>query len=242
MDYIEIDGVKYKVDPNDSSKPLLDENGEKVLYEEPKPQDPPKPNPTPTPALPKWSEDMSEEDLDKLAEDDPALAKMIRENRKLKEDAEAREAEAAEEHRKQLEKNGEFKQLADEADAERKEAVREKNEAVALLDKYKSTVSMIRDKMFEQIPQEKQSLVPQGSARKQIEYILANAKHLGVSVIAKGSNVPKNNEEPPLDDEQKDRKRFQELLDKDELTRSESTEMSELSTKIKGYDAARNSS
>ncbi|MAZ65274.1 MAG: hypothetical protein CMG51_02985, partial [Candidatus Marinimicrobia bacterium] len=77
---------------------------------------------------------------------------------------------------------------------------------------------------------------------KQIEYILANAKHLGVSVIAKGSNVPKNNEEPPLDDEQKDRKRFQELLDKDELTRSESTEMSELSTKIKGYDAARNSS
>lgn len=231
MKYIEIDGVKYQVDPNDPSKPLIGDNGEKVLFVE---SEPPAPTP-PVDTPPKWSEDMSDEDLEALAKTDPALARLIREKRKLAEDADAAAQAAAEDHRKQLEKNGEFQQLAKEADDDRKEAVRKMNENNAILDKYKSTVSMIRDKMFEQIPAEKQSLVPTGSARKQIEYILANAKHLGVSVISKGSQVPKNDDKPPVDDEQKDRTRFQELLDKDQLTPSESREMSELSTKIKGY-------
>lgn len=238
MKYIEIDGVKYKVDPNEPTKPLLDSDGNKVLYEEEKPPTPPEPpKPPANDPPPKWSEDMSDEDLEKLAKSDPALARLIREKRKLKEEADAAAEKAAEDHRKQLEKNGEFQQLAKEADDERKEALRKLSENNAILDKYKATVSMIRDKMFDQIPQEKQSLVPTGSARKQIEYILANAKHLGVSVIAKGSNVPKNGDEPPIDDEAKDRKEFQELLDKDQLTRTETIRMSELSSKIKGYDA-----
>lgn len=230
MKYIEIDGVRYKVDPNDSTKPLM-VDGQMVKYEEEAPEPIP---PTTTPV--KVHDNMSDDEIEALAKTDPALARILRDNKRLKEDKVKAEADAAQARKAEMEKNGEFQKLAEEAERDRDKAISEKNEALAMLEKYKTTVNTIRDNMMSQIAPEKQSLVPEGSARKQIEYILANAQHLGVSIIAKGSPVPKNTDEPK-DDEGRDRKRFAELMEKDNLTRNEQNELNDLSKKIKSYDA-----
>ena len=239
MKYIEIDGVKYQVDPNDPTK-ALEVDGEKVLYVEeapvdpPKPVDPPAPNPSPVDY-----DKLTDEEITEMAKTDPALAKMIRDNRKLKEDATEAERLAEEERKETLRKNGEFQTLANEADADREKMRGEKAESDALLDKYKGTVGEILGDMMSQIPDDKKSLIPKGSPRKQIEYIKENAKFLGVSVIKKGSHVPKNEEEPDLNDEGKLRKEFQELIDKETLSPTETKRMNELSGLLKAFNNER---
>ena len=235
MKYIEIDGIKYQIDPNDPTK-ALEVDGVKVLYVEEPVEVPPV---VPAPVVPKVSENMTDEQIEELAKSDPALAKILRENKALRTTAEATASQAEADKKAEMEKNGQFQELAAQADREKDIAVQKQKEAEALLEKYKTTVNTIKDNMMSQIAADKQSLVPEGSAGKQIEYILANSKHLGVSITSKGSPVPKN-EDAPIDDEGTDRKRFDELFEKDDLTRQEQAELNELSRKVKAYDTAKN--
>lgn len=231
MKYIVIDGKKYKIDPNDESKPLMGTDGNPIPYEE---EEVP-----PTPPKPKASDydTMTDEDIAELAKTDPALARLIREKKDLQEQAAERERKAAEERDEQLRKNGEWQKLAEEAEERRKKAEKDRDEATAVLDKYKGTVNTIRDEMLGQIPEDKRGLIPEGSARTQIDYIRKNAKFLGVSLVNKGGNVPPNTDEPPLDEEGKLQKEFGELLAKDNLTHREQERMGEVSRLLKEIKA-----
>ena len=214
-----IDGVKYKVDPQDNSKALLDSEGKPIPYVEPTPS--PAPNP-------------SKKSLDDLAKEDPDVARLVAENKRLAEEQTERERKAEAERTEQLRKNGEFQKLADEAETRASNLKEKLSEANAIIDKYKGTVNEIRDEMVAQIPDDKKSLVPDGSAKSQIEYIRKNAKFLGVSLLTKmGSDVPPNKETPPLDEESKLRKEFHDLMAKGSLTQTEQNRLTELSKLLK---------
>ncbi len=227
--YIEIDGVKYVIDPEDESKALLNDKGEKTVFiEETPPADPPQDPPVEPPI--KGS-------LEERAKDDPELARLLKEKADADEKVRLANEKSEEDRKEQLRKNGEFQQLATEADEKRKEAEGKATEASYVLDKYKKTVEELRDAMVEQIQEDKRSLIPDGNARKQIDYIQKNAKFLGVSVVNKGGNVPNNEDKPPLDEEAKLNKEFTELLAKEELTQTEKDRISELSRLIKEIKA-----
>lgn len=217
MKYIVIDGKKYKIDPQDSSKALLDAEGNMIPYVEDAPPSDPKPN------THEW----------KMA-NDPEYARIWNRNQELEEERRKDEERAEEERREALRKNGEFQKLADEEVVKRKKAEKDRDEDRAVLEKYKGTVNAIRDDMLEQIPEDKRGLIPEGSARTQIDYIRKNAKFLGVSLLEKkGSGVPPNEEKPPLDEEGRLTEEFSALAKKENLTPSEQTRMSELSKLIK---------
>lgn len=225
MEYIEINGVKYKVNSEDKTKPLLDAEGNKVLYEEPEP---------PTPLAP------GKKTLEELAKEDPEIARLLSENKRLAEDQAERDRKAEAERKAQLEKNGEFQKLAEEAEQRAANAKQKLDEANAIIDKYKGTINELRDEMMAQIPEDKKSLVPEGSAKSQIEYIRKNVSYFGVSLLAKkGSEVPPNKDEPPIDEETKLTKEFRELMDKTNLTLTESARLTELSTLLKKLRAGK---
>jgi hypothetical protein len=216
MKYIEIDGKKYKVDPNDSTKALLGADGLPVPYVEEAPAPAPKPH-----------------DHEFKMANDPEYARIYNRNLELEEEARKKAEKDEEERRESLRKNGEFQKLAEEETAKRKAAETAKAEAESVLEKYKGTVNEIRDEMLEQIPEDKRTLIPQGSARVQIDYIRKNAKFLGVSLVNKGGDVPPNTDTPPLDEEGKLQKEYADLLKKENLTFKEKERMSELARLIK---------
>lgn len=216
MKYIEIDGKKYKVDPQDSTKALLDADGNPVPYVEETPPGDPKPH------THEW----------KMA-NDPEYARIYNRNQELEEEARRKAEKEEEERQESLRKNGEFQKLAEEEAAKRKKAEEKQREAEAVLDKYKGTVTELRDEMLAQIPEDKRGLIPEGSARTQIDYIRKNAKFLGVSIVNKGAPIPNNGDQPPLDEEGKLQKEFNELVAKENLTPKEQDRMSELSRLLK---------
>ena len=223
--FIEIEGIKYQVDPEDETKALVDDKGEKVLYEEPVDPEPPKDD---KPVEPPKSDDS----------DDPEKLKMQEEIDRLNRENDERETKAKQDKADALEKQGEYKKLYTESKAELDKVRGELAKAKELGEKDKALLKELLSQMMSQIQPEKQSLVPQGSGyREGIKYIMVNHKHLGVSLVTKGGKVPKNDETPT--DEQKlvdDKKRFQELHEKAKtgtgLTPQEQREMSELSRKI----------
>jgi len=216
MKYIVIDGKKFKVDPADSTKALLDDAGNPVPYEEEVPPVPP-----------------SNKTLEELAKTDPEVARLLKEKKDLEDEKAERERIAEEERQEALKKNGEFQKLAEEQTEKAKTYKKELDETVAVLGKYKSTVNEIRDEMLNQIPEDKKGLVPEDSAKNQIDYIRKNAKFLGVSLLVpnKGGDVPPNEDTPPLDEEGKLQKEFSELMRKEThlLTSSEKARLTEVS-------------
>ena len=224
--FIEIDGVKYKIDPTDETKALLDDKGEKIPYVEKSQVDPPK-----DPVDPPKPTDQS---LEELAKTNPEVARMLQEKKQLEDDKQKKDIEAEKERKEQLEKNGEFQVLAKEADERATKSEAEQAKQKAVLELQNDAFKKLRDGMVEQIPEDKKSLIPEVSARKQIDYIQANAKHLGVSILNKGGVVPKK-DDPPLDEEGEMQKRYNEYLkmSPETMTQRDKDDMLDIGRKLK---------
>lgn len=218
MKYIVINGKKFKIDPTDESKALLDDKGEPIPYEEETDPNEPKPG----------SHEFK-------MKNDPEYARIFLRNQELEDEARKKAEKDEEERQENLRKNGEFQKLAEENGEKARVLSGKLTETNAILDKYKGTLEEIRDEMLEQIPEDKRSLVPNDSAKNQIDYIRKNAQFLGVSLIPtkKGSDVPPNKDTPPLDEEGKLQKEYNEIMAKDNLTRTEQNRLTELAKLLK---------
>lgn len=221
-DFIVIDGVKYKVDPNDKTKPLLDDKGEKVLYVEDK----------------KGGEkvDLSKFSLEELKKANPDVAKALLEAEQIKADKAKADAEKEEAERKAKADQGKWQELAEEETKKRKEAEAQSAKDKDILDKYKGTVNGILEETLKSIPEDKRGLIPSDySPRKKLEYINSNAKTLGITIGGvKGGAIPPHEVDVNLDDESKAQKEYDELLKKGSArTPIENDQMLALAKKIK---------
>lgn len=214
MKYIVIDGVKYVIDPNDSTKALLDANGEMVKYVEEVP-----------PA------DVNSHEY--KMKNDPEYARIIARNQQLEDEKRLADEAKQKEHDENLKKNGEWQKLAEEAETRRLAAEERARESEAVLGKYKGTLNSLVDDMIAQVPEDKRSLIPDGNAHKKVEYLKKNAKFLGISLMNSGSGVPPNDGTPPLDEEGKLQKEFSDLVKKENLTHTEKQRMSDVSRLLK---------
>ena len=227
--FIEIEGTKYQVDPEDNTKPLVDENGDKVLYKE---------EPEPPTEPPKDDDPVDPPKDDKGS--DPEKLKLQEEVKRLNAQNEERERKAEQEKREALEKQGQFEQLYKDGQAELEKVRGELTKERELNDKNKELLKEVLDEMIAQIAPDKQTLIPEGSLRQRIKYIKSNHKHLGVNLFKKGEKIP-DNDQPPTDEQKKiaDKKRFQELQDKarggEKLSFAEDDEMARLGKLIKTY-------
>lgn len=219
--YIVIDGVKYQIDPNDSTKALLGADGKPVLYVEPK-----------EPEV-----DLSKVSLEDLKKANPDVAKALQEA----EDIKAKQAQAAKEKeeadRKAKEESGKWQDIADEERKKREALEGEHKKTQELLDKHQATINGILENTIKGIPEEKRGLIPSDySPRKKLEYITNNASVLGINMSPsnKGGSVPPNDKDINLDEESKVTKEYDELLKKGKnRTMMETNKMMDLAKKIK---------
>jgi len=223
MIIIEKDGNRYVADKDGK---VLEEDGKPVVYDPAKHKD--------------ADPDFSGLDLETLSKSNPHVARMLQE--KTEADKKAKELADAEEARKQKEaqEKGEFQKLYEEAEAKRKEVEGNLKGLKEGLEKRDETINLVLKQALEQIPKEKQSLIPAeyGPAKK-LEYILANAAALGAeTVLKKGSEVPKN-DKAPVGDEATLVAEIEELMKKQGRTRTEDTLLCEKSKKLKELRAAK---
>lgn len=222
--FIIIDGVKYAIDPNDSTKALLDADGKQVLYVEPEADD-------------KNKVDLSKVSLEDLKKANPDVAKALQEMEDLKTKNAKAEADKAEADRKALEDQGKWQDIAKTEETKRKEVEADLTKTKELLEKNQGTISTILDATLKDIPEEKRALIPADySPRRKLEYITENAKILGVNISPanKGGKIDKNDLDPNLDEESKVRKEYDDLLKKGATrTALESQQMIQLAQKIK---------
>jgi hypothetical protein len=221
--FITIDGVKYKVDPSDSTKALLDSEGKMVVFEEPAPAgDKP---------------DLSKLSLEELRKANPEAAKALQDLDDLRKANEDAQNKKQEENDKALQEQGKWQELAESNNKKRKDAEEIARKANETLGKYKDTMGTILENFMQGIPEDKKALIPQDySPRKKLEYITANATVLGanISPINKGAGIPKSEDKPDLDEEAKLSKEFDELMAKGRVrTPMETQRMMELAKKIK---------
>jgi hypothetical protein len=89
--------------------------------------------------------------------------------------------------------------------------------------------------------EDKRSLIPENvSVLNKIEYIRKNAALLGVSLIgSKGSGIPPNENDPPVNDEMKLVKEIENLMAKPNKTPQEEDLLWEKSKKLKELRAAK---
>lgn len=201
--FIIIDGVKYAIDPNDSTKALLDADGKQVLYVEPKADD--------------KKVDLSKVTLEDLKQANPDVAKALQEMEDLKASNKKAEDDKAEAERKALEDQGKWQDIAKTEEDKRKKAEADLLKANELLEKNQGTIKTILDATLKDIPEEKRALIPADySPRRKLEYITENAKILGVNISPanKGGKVDKNDDDLNLDEESKITKEYEELLKK----------------------------
>lgn len=187
--------------------------------EPPKPADPPAPTPPTPPAPP--TPDISKMSLEDLAKVNPALAEKLQGEEKAKREA--------------AEKTGEFERLYNEEKTSHETTKSEATKNKELLDKYKGTIDEILKSVVEKIPEDKRKLIPESFGNRQkLEYIQANAEWFGIgTVLNAGGKVPPNNEQPPVDEEAKLQKEYDELIAKQGRTHTDDIKLSELATKIK---------
>jgi hypothetical protein len=230
--YIEIDGKKYKVDPDDENKALLDDNGEKVPYEDEGNKD----DDDKDKNKDGKNVDLSSMSIEELKKSNPEVAKILKDKEDL--DKKIKEKETAEEeaNRKRKAEERNWKELAEEESNKRKELENKNTKAEEILGKYKSTVDGILKETLKSIPEDRRNLIPSDySARKKLEYINNNAKSLGVNIAgAKGAPIKKNDADINLDEESKISKEYNDLLKKGkERTQVESAQMLQLAKKLK---------
>lgn len=227
--YIEIDGVKYQIDPNDETKALLDDKEEKIPYVEDDDKDNDKDKD-------KDKIDLSKISLDELRKANPDIAKALKDAEDAKSALDKFNKDKEDAERKAKADQGKWQELAEEETNKRKEAEALATKSEEILNKYKSTVNGILEETIKTIPEDRRNLIPSDySARKKLEYINNNAKTLGVVIGGKkGSQVPSNDKEINLDEESKVQKDYDELLKKGkDRTQMETAQMIQLAKKLK---------
>lgn len=231
--YIEIDGVKYEIDPNDKTKALLDDKGNPIPYTEEKKEDKKEDD--------KNKVDLSKINLDELRKANPDIAKALKDAEDAKNALAKINKDNEEADRKSKADQGKWQELAEEETKKRREAESNATKFEELLNKYKSTVNGILEETVKTIPEDRRNLIPSDySARKKLEYINSNAKILGVTLGGKkGGEIPPNDKDINLDEESKVQKSYDELLAKGkDRTDIETAQMLELAKKIKEIRAA----
>lgn len=221
---IEKDGQRYV---GDKDGKILEEDGKPVVYDPNKHKD--------------KEPDFSALELEALAKGNPHVARIMQEkaeaDKKAKEAAEAEEARKAEDAKKK----GEFQKLYEETTGKLTEANNEIGKLKEIVKGNSETVDNLLKQMLEQVPKERQALIPADySAKKKLDYILANATALGVEpVLKKGTEVPKN-DNPPQGDEAKLVTEIEELQKKgSKRTPTENTLMWEKAKQLKELRAAK---
>jgi hypothetical protein len=236
MKYIIIDGVKYQLDPNDNTKALLDDKGEKVPYVEPQEtEEEKKEREEKEKKEAEGKTDLSKVSLEDLKKANPEVAKLFSSVGDMQAKLDKLAKDEEDKGRNKKKEEGKFQELFEEAETKRKEAEGRATKADEILGKYKSTVNGVLEETLKSIPAERHSLIPADfSARKKLEYINTNAKVLGVVVGGKGSPIPKNDDDINLDEESKTQKEYDELLKKGkDRTPLENKKVVELARKIK---------
>lgn len=228
-EFIEIEGEKYQVDPEDNTKPLLDDDGNKVKFEKKDDGDP---------------EDKKDKGgdktIDQLAEENPAIKALLDEVNGLRTEKTAAEKAAAKAAEEAAEKNGEWKSLAESYKTERDNLQAQLEQKETQLGKYVGSVKQILKEVMETIPADKRGLVPDNfSAREKLEYITKNAKLLGANVSKKNNGGVPPNDEAPLTDEAKLVSEIAELQKKENKTSVDHDKLFELSKKLKEIRAAK---
>ena len=230
--YIEIDGVKYQIDPNDETKALVDDKGEKVPYKE---DDDKKDNDTDKKV------DLSKISIEELKKSNPEVAKAFSQMDEITAKLQEKESKEEEAQRKQKEEQGKWQELFEEEQNKRKLAEDSANKLKVINEKYDGTIKGILEEQIKSIPEDRRSLIPSDySARKKLEYITNNAKSLGVVAGGKkGGEVPPNDKDINLDEESKVRKEYEDLLKKGkDRTSIETAQMLELAKKVKEIQKA----
>jgi len=213
--YVEIDGKKYQAD--EKGDVIKGTDGNPVPFVE----TPPAP-PAPT------------DDLAKLAETNPAVAKLLQERNdaaKALADKLAADEEAA---RKDSEKKGEWEKLAKDEEQRRKNAETLANERADMLGKYKGTTKLVLDALLAQIPEDKRGLIPTDfHDRQKLEYVIANAKYFGVSVTNAVPPVPPGEKPPQAGDLASLKAKFNELVVKKDKSPQEQAELDKVAKQLK---------
>ena len=237
--FVEIDGAKFEVDPEDATKPKVDADGKNIPFKE-----------TEAPAEETPEEKKKREDaeaeaaksgksLEELAKDNPELQKILDDKKKLEDDKKAADKLAEEAAEKAAEDSGKWKELAEERKKTAEDLQKKLEQKEDILGKYVTSTKSILKEVMATIPKEKQGLIPQNfSPREQLEYITKNAKLLGAKVSGKGGGVDANDDDTYPTEEAKVQAEMDELVKKENKTQSDHTKIFELSKKIKELRAA----
>ena len=244
-DFVEIDGVKYKQDPDNEGEALKGEDGKPVPYEEKKAGDDDKGGKKDDGDGGKKDEpkDPSKMSLDELKKLNPDVAKALQEGDDARKQLEEAEEKRQKEEEEKLKEQGKWQELAESAKTEAQKAKDEAKKANELLGKYKGTVDSLLESVLGQVPDDKKGLIPSGfSNRQKLEYAIENSKFLGISVVNKGGGVPPNDGNAPTDDEGELQKELNDLMAKESRTYTEDQRMIEVSKKLKEVRKAKEDS
>lgn len=212
---VEVEGKKFLADETDPTKQKL-VDGKPVPYEEKKTE------------IPKI-EDLSKAELADLAKHNPALAKLLDDNKKRDE----ADTKRADDEKKRIEedakKTGKWQELAESRGTELETTKTELTQKGEQLGKYVETTKLVLEGLKKSIPKENLDLIPADfSPRQQLEYIIKNGARLGVKTNAIDGKVDKNDETPAGTEVEKLEKRMTELQKKATDRTATSAELQEL--------------
>ena len=216
--FVEVDGKKFE--SVDGKEPKKDESGNPIPF---------KGKEDDTTKI-----DASSADLETLAKVNPAIAKILADQKELNDKIEKDRLAREKAEQEEAEKKGEWQKLAEERQKKLDEVLADNARKGEQLDKYIGSTKKILADTLKTIPEEKRKLIPANySVREQLEYISENASLLGAKVIAGGGNVPKNDDTPNLTEIQTLTNEVSELMKKGSArTATESQLLFEKSSKL----------
>ncbi len=223
--FIEIDGAKFQVDPNDETKAKMDADGKPVPFVEEKKGD----------ESDKNKVDLSKVSIEDLRKANPDIEKALKDVEDIKKAEEDRKKKEQEDNTKKLQEENKWKELYETEKEKNVVVTGDLTKANELLKNHQDTIKSILDNVLEKVPADKKNLIPKDySPRKQLEYVTSNADIFGVNVtLQKGGGVPDNDKKVTLDDESKLTERLEELRNKKPRTYLEDQEMLDTAKKIK---------
>lgn len=159
----------------------------------PVPAPAPAPVDPPAPVAPDFSKMTAKE----IAALNPAIADI------LKKQQEADEL-AAKQAREKAEAEGKHAEIIKQQDTTIKELQKKIKDRDEIVEKYTGTVNDILGNLLTQVPEEKKSIIPDSlSPRHKLEYVLKNAKWLGISASGGADGGVPPSDKPVVTDEQK---------------------------------------
>jgi len=185
--------------------------------------------------------DIEKADLTELAKVNPNVAKFLTEHKSMLDEKSKAETEAKTKEQEEAQKRGEWQKLYESEKSEREKTKAEHDKLYAIVGEYKKTVEEILDSYMKVVPKEKQTLIPSDyTPKKKLEYIINNAKLLGLeSIVVKGGKIPPSEMQTPATDEAKLADEVNTLLAKTNRTYQENSALFEKSKKLKEMRATK---